>query len=194
MEEFDPFYFPSWAASSFPSKDSLNTIIPSNEDIIKAMVGPKQPWIDMHHWSSFLPSLDSDGTSQSYTDHHPGHFSSPTTYIFPEGNLANIAPMMAINISIKLGIIKNTMIGANCSPQDVKTYTTLFKEFCEVFSLSYKEILGIEPQIVKHEIKIILMPNLFDKTYALSTLERHMLLMQKLKDSYNLASYTLFLL
>ena len=32
-------------------------------------------------------------------------------------------------------------------------YTALFKEFCEVFSQSYEEMLGIDPSIVEHEIR-----------------------------------------
>ena len=41
----------------------------------------------------------------------------------------------------------------DCSPDEIKEYTNIFKEFHDIFSWSYKEILGIDPRIVKHEIK-----------------------------------------
>lgn len=45
------------------------------------------------------------------------------------------------------------MIGADYPYKEIKIYTTIFKEYNDVFSLSYEEILGIDPQIVEHEIK-----------------------------------------
>ena len=41
----------------------------------------------------------------------------------------------------------------DCSPDEIKEYTELFKEFRDIFAWSYEEILGIDPHIVKHEIK-----------------------------------------
>jgi hypothetical protein len=35
-------------------------------------------------------------------------------------------------------------------------YTDLFKQFLDVFAWSYEEMLGINPRIVKHEIKTYL--------------------------------------
>jgi len=40
----------------------------------------------------------------------------------------------------------------HCSPREIKLYTDLFKEFCDVFSWSYEEMPGIDPKIVEHEI------------------------------------------
>ena len=40
-----------------------------------------------------------------------------------------------------------------CSPEEIKIYTDLFKEFRDVFSWSYEETNKIKPQIISHEIK-----------------------------------------
>ena len=55
-----------------------------------------------------------------------------------EGNMANLSPMIHINISHDLGKIENVYIGMDCSPEEIKEYTELFKEFCDIFSWSYK--------------------------------------------------------
>jgi hypothetical protein len=52
--------------------------------------------------------------------------------------------------------MENVFIGADCSPGEIQIYTNLFKEFLNVFSWSYEEILGIDPKIVEHEIKTYL--------------------------------------
>ena len=70
-----------------------------------------------------------------------------------DGNMANISPTIPINIYRDPGKIENVYIGADCSPDEIKEYTKLFKEFCDIFAWSYKEMPGINPHIVKHEIK-----------------------------------------
>ena len=70
--------------------------------------------------------------------------------------MANLSPMIPINISRDPGKIENVYIGVNYSPDEIKEYTELFKEFHYVFAWSYKEILGIDPRIVEHEIKTYL--------------------------------------
>jgi hypothetical protein len=60
--------------------------------------------------------------------------------------------MIPIDISVKPGIVENVYIGASCSPEEIVTYTSLFKEFRDIFAWSYKEMSGIEPAIVVHEI------------------------------------------
>jgi hypothetical protein len=40
----------------------------------------------------------------------------------------------------------------DCSPEEIHDYTTLFKEFHDVFTWSYEEMSGIDPRIVEHEI------------------------------------------
>jgi hypothetical protein len=70
-----------------------------------------------------------------------------------EGNLSNISPTIPIDISVKPGIVENVHIGAPCSPKEIFTYTSLFKEFHDIFAWSYEEMLGIDPAIIFHEIK-----------------------------------------
>lgn len=43
---------------------------------------------------------------------------------------------------------------AKCSPKEITLYKALFQEFHDIFSWSYEEMPGIDPQIVVHEIKM----------------------------------------
>jgi hypothetical protein len=36
--------------------------------------------------------------------------------------------------------MENINLGANCSPKEVVSYTSLFKELCDVFSWRYEEM------------------------------------------------------
>jgi hypothetical protein len=73
--------------------------------------------------------------------------------VFSEGNISNISPTIPLDICIKPGIVENVHIGSSCSPNEIITYTSLFKESCDVFAWSYEEMSGIDPDIVIHEIK-----------------------------------------
>ena len=53
-----------------------------------------------------------------------------------DGNMANLSPTIPINISRDLGKIENVYIGAGCSPDEIKEYTEMFKEFRDIFSSS----------------------------------------------------------
>jgi hypothetical protein len=79
-----------------------------------------------------------------------------TQDMFYEGNLSNISPTIPLDISIKPGVVENVHIGASCSHDEVVTYKSLFQEFCDVFTWSYEEMPGIDPDIVVHEIKTYL--------------------------------------
>lgn len=48
--------------------------------------------------------------------------------------------------------MENIFVGADCSLEEIQIYIDLFKEFCDVFAWSYKEMPGIDPRIVEHEI------------------------------------------
>ena len=67
--------------------------------------------------------------------------------------METITETLPINISRNLDIMENVFIGADCSLEEIQIYTDLFKEFCDIFSLSYEEMPGINPKIVEHEIK-----------------------------------------
>ena len=75
-----------------------------------------------------------------------------THEVFAEGNLGNITQTMSIDISAKPGIVENIHVGVTCSSEEVQVYTSLFREFCDVFSCSYEEMPGIDPSIVVHKI------------------------------------------
>jgi hypothetical protein len=79
-----------------------------------------------------------------------------THEVYAEGNMATIAETIPINISRTPGIVENVFVRADCSPKEIQIYTDLFKEFCDVFSLSYEEIPGIDPKILEHEIRAYL--------------------------------------
>jgi hypothetical protein len=55
--ELDSLLEPIWAQDSLVNTDSLDLVLPSDEDIIEAMTGPDKPWEDLHHRSYFLPEL-----------------------------------------------------------------------------------------------------------------------------------------
>ena len=76
--------------------------------------------------------------------------------MFYEGNLSNISPTIPLDISIKPGIVENVHIGASCSHDEVVTYKSLFQKICDVFAWSYEDMLGIDPDIMVHEIKTYL--------------------------------------
>jgi hypothetical protein len=46
-----------------------------------------------------------------------------------KGNLGNISSTVVIDILIKEGVMENINLGVNCSPEEVVSYTDLFKEF-----------------------------------------------------------------
>ena len=115
------------------------------------------PWKDHHHRSSFLPpchmvedQFTSVVSSEIVTDPK-----SPilTRNVEFEGNLCNIMKTIPVDISMKPSILENIFIVHNSSPEEVQSYTTLFKEFRDVFAWKYEEIQGIDPSIVVHEIK-----------------------------------------
>ena len=76
---------------------------------------------------------------------------SPRKYV--EGNMANLSPTIPINIYRIPDKVENMYIGADCSPDEVREYTDIFKEFWDVFTWLYEKMLGIDPPIVEHEIK-----------------------------------------
>jgi hypothetical protein len=59
--------------------------------------------------------------------------------------------------------VENIHTGASCSPDEIQTYTALFKEFCDVIALYYEEIPRIDPNIIIHEIKTYPEANLVPK-------------------------------
>jgi hypothetical protein len=153
----DAYLMPSWLDSLSSVIDYISQVFPSDESIMEMISIDDIPWDDNHHQSSFLPPLE-----EIHQDIHsvfpPGvtdALQSPilTRDTFSEGNMGNISTMIVIDISIKEGVVENINLGANCTPEEVVSYTALFKEFRDVFAWSYEEMPGINPLIVVHEIK-----------------------------------------
>jgi hypothetical protein len=115
------------------------------------------PWDDGHHRSILFLEQH---TIKSYQ-----WISTPSTIVVMssipktshdvlyEGKLSNISPTIPLYISIKPRVDENVHIGASCSTDKVVTYKSLFQEFRDIFTWSYDEMLGIDPDIVVHEIK-----------------------------------------
>ena len=55
-----------------------------------------------------------------------------------DGNMTNLSPTIPINISRDPGKVENVYTGAGCSPDEIKEYTKLFKEFHDIFAWSYE--------------------------------------------------------
>jgi hypothetical protein len=137
------------------SPDPFRVIFPTDEMIMSFM--EETPWDDGNHRSILF--------LEKHTIEKYQWISTPSTVViistipesthdvFSEGNLSNIFPTIPLNISIKLGIVENAHIRASCSPDEIVTYTSLFNEFCDIFTWSYEEMSGIDLNIVIHEIK-----------------------------------------
>ena len=118
--------------------DFLDDVFPSDEAIIEAMSGVEQPWEELHHRSYFLPKLDHMECDE-FREILSENIGSPVVPLISpgqmvDGNMANLSPTIPINISHDLGKVKNVYIGAICSPDEIKEYTELFKEFHEIFA------------------------------------------------------------
>jgi hypothetical protein len=137
------------------SPDPYHIIFPTNKMIMSIM--EDTPWDDGNHRSIlFLEQHTIEGYQRISTLSTIVVISTilaSTHDVFYEGNLSNISPTIPLDISIKPGIVENVHIGASCSPDEIVTYKSLFKEFRDVFTWSYEEIMGIDPDIVIHEIK-----------------------------------------
>jgi hypothetical protein len=139
-------------ATSDPLKESF----PSDEAIIETMSPEELPWSDHHHRSSFLPPHSEMATClgrfASCLPHIPLQTPIQLYQVSSEGNMGNITQTLAIDISVKTGVVENIHIGVTCTPEEIQLYTDLFREFRDVFAWSYEEMPGIDPSIVEHEI------------------------------------------
>ena len=60
-----------------------------------------------------------------------------TRGIYAKGNMENISPTILINIYWIPGKIDHAYIDADFSLDQIKRYTDIFKEFCDIFAWSY---------------------------------------------------------
>ena len=52
----------------------------------------------------------------------------PREGIFAEGNMEKISTTIPVNISANPNVVENVHIDADCSPEEIAIYKTLFKE------------------------------------------------------------------
>ena len=139
---------------------ALMDIFPSNKAILEAMSRIEQPWEELHHRSYFLPKLDRL-ECDDFREIISEKIGSPVVPLnspsqMAEGNMANLSRTISINISCNFGKIENVYIRVDCSLDEIKEYTEILNEFCDVFSWSYEEMPGIVPRIFEQEIKTYL--------------------------------------
>ena len=130
----------AWALDSSHSHDCLDDDFPSDEAILESMSGVEQPWEELHHRSYFLPKLDRM-ECDDFREILIENIGSPVVPLSSPGlmadrNMANVSPTIPINISHDPGKVENVYLGADCSPDEIKEYSTLFKEFCDIFAWS----------------------------------------------------------
>jgi hypothetical protein len=155
-QELDPVLEPIWAQGSLADTDSLEFFLPSDKVIIEAMTSLDRPWDYLHHRSYFFPKLRQIEVGE-FTLTMNGDKYCPINplamhTVYAEGNMEKIDETIPIDISGTSGVVENIFVGADFSPEEIKIYADLFKEFHDVFSWSYKEMPDIDPRIVEHEI------------------------------------------
>jgi len=138
-----------------PSNDLLNQVLPSNEIIQEIMSLDERPWDDSHHriLISNLDVIPIQNLSFDTPDIVPLLYTTIQT-LDSKGNMGTISNKFLIDISVKTNIVKNMHIGIDCNPEEIASFTCLFKEFHDVCAWSYEEIPDIDPSIVEYEIKV----------------------------------------
>ena len=62
--------------------------------------------------------------------------SLPINAIDFERNFSNIEETISIDILTQPGVVENIHVGVSCSPLELETYRSLFREFRDVFAWS----------------------------------------------------------
>jgi hypothetical protein len=127
----DTYLMSSWLNSLTSAFDYISQIFPSDESIMEIISIDDVPWDDNHHLSSFLPPLE-EIQEDIYSIFPPDVVNFPQSPILTqdtisEGNLGNIASTVIIDILIMEGVVENINLGANFLPEEVVSYTSLFK-------------------------------------------------------------------
>ena len=124
------------------------------------MSGVEPPWEELRHRSYFLPKLNRM-EHDDFREILSENIGSPVVPLsspgqMADGNMVNLSPTIPINISRDPRKVENAYIGASCSPNEIKEYTKLFKDFPDIFGWSYEEMPRIDPRIIEHDIKTYL--------------------------------------
>jgi hypothetical protein len=126
----DTYSLPSWLNSLSSAVDYISHIFPLDESIMEMLSIDDLPWDDNHHRSFFLLILEDVRDIQSVSPLDVTNASQLpilTQDTFSEGNMGNISPTITIDISVKEGVVENINLGANCTPDEVASYTALFQ-------------------------------------------------------------------
>jgi hypothetical protein len=115
-----------------------------------------------------------------------------THTVYAKGNMETIIEMIPIDISKTHGIMENVFVRVDISPEEIQIYTNLFKEFCDIFSWSYEEMLGIDPIIIKHEITTYPDAKLVQKKIHLVYPQKVEAIKDEVENCSNLVSSTPF--
>ena len=111
-------------------------------------------WGDHHHKSSFLPNMAIVEKDINFivppdiVENPQSH--SLTQDTLSKRNLANITLTISMDILKKPRVMENIHISKSCFLVEIKAYTSLFKELCDIFTWYYEEMIGIDPSIVIH--------------------------------------------
>ena len=136
------------------SFDPLNQVIPMDEGIREIMRLEEQPWEDSHHHVSIFDSNMIPLQILSPEAHEIISSLYTTIQLLDsEGNRGNISQTLLPNIFVMTGIMENIQSGANHNLEEIVSFTCPFMDFHDVFPWSYEEMHGLDPSIVKHEIK-----------------------------------------
>lgn len=107
-EELDGDMAPAWTLDSTSAMDCLDTVLPSKEAILEAMIGVYRPWEDLHHRSYFVPPLrEVESRFSNLLTSDVCIVSNPLApaHIRVEGNMLVISKTVPINISKNPNII-----------------------------------------------------------------------------------------
>ena len=131
LKDLDGDVAPTWIIDSTFYMDFLYTVLPFEEEILEAMMSIERPRDDLHHWSYFFldwHEVESILSSPSPTGgvHIILNPLDPAK-ISTEGNMSIISETISVNISRNPNIIEKVFIGAKCSPEEIKSYTDIFK-------------------------------------------------------------------
>jgi hypothetical protein len=153
-QELDPSLEPIWDQGSLANNDSLDLVFPLDEAILESSTILDRPWDDHHHRAYFLPELRRIEVGEfvlTMTRDRFCLFNPLVTHAaYAKVNMESIIETIPIDISITPHVMENVFVGGDFSPKEILIYTDLLKEFHNVFSLSYEEILRIDPRIIEH--------------------------------------------
>jgi len=97
------------------------------------MTGAERPWEDMHHRSYLLPEIShvENGDFKSTVSRSVVWMVNPLAMhgVYTEGNMVNILETIPINIYGTPNVVENVFIGAKFSQDEIREYTTHFKDF-----------------------------------------------------------------